>query len=80
MQRVAIARALAIKLWLIMADEPTGNLDSRNSQAILCLFQELNQQDVTLMVVTHDPQVAARARRTIQLFDGALVTDQENAP
>ena len=80
MQRVAIARALAIKPWLILADEPTGNLDSKNSQAILALFQELNSQGVTLVVVTHDPQVAARARRTIELLDGCLVSDQENAP
>jgi putative ABC transport system ATP-binding protein len=80
MQRVAIARALAIKPWLILADEPTGNLDSKNSQAILALFEELNSQGVTLVVVTHDPQVAARARRTIHLFDGRLLSDVDNRP
>lgn len=80
MQRVAIARALAIKPWLILADEPTGNLDSHNSQAILSLFQELNSQGVTLVVVTHDPQVAARAQRTIHLRDGLPVPPGEPAP
>ncbi|MBI5523393.1 MAG: ABC transporter ATP-binding protein [Desulfarculus sp.] len=80
MQRVAIARALAIKPWLILADEPTGNLDSQNSQAILALFQELNSQGVTLVVVTHDPQVAARAGRTIHLLDGRPLGAPEQAP
>ena len=76
MQRVAIARALAIQPRLILADEPTGNLDSDNGQMILELFVKLNRQGTTLVIVTHDEQVAARCRRIVRLRDGRLVSDQ----
>jgi putative ABC transport system ATP-binding protein len=76
MQRVAIARALAIDPLLILADEPTGNLDSETGQHILGLFQKLNDQGVTLIMVTHDEQVGKCCQRIIRMRDGAIVTDQ----
>jgi putative ABC transport system ATP-binding protein len=72
-QRVAIARAIANKPGLILADEPTGALDSKNTQEILSLFDELADNGVALIVVTHDMQVAARAKKTIRLSDGKLL-------
>lgn len=77
-QRVAIARALANRPDLILADEPTGSLESRAGAAILGLFQGLNRSGVTLVIVTHDLAVARHARRIIQLLDGRLVADQAN--
>ncbi len=77
-QRVAIARALVNKPGLILADEPTGALDSRTGQEILALFDELNQQGITLVVVTHDHGVAAHAHRTITLSDGQIIEDKAN--
>jgi putative ABC transport system ATP-binding protein len=74
-QRVAIARAIANKPRLILADEPTGALDSKNTQEILSLFDELSEHGVGLIVVTHDMQVAARAKNTIRLADGKLVSN-----
>lgn len=76
MQRVAIARALAIDPWLILADEPTGNLDSNTGKTILKLFQELNRQGVTILLVTHDEHVAKHCPRVIRMKDGGIVADQ----
>lgn len=72
-QRVAIARALAIQPLLILADEPTGNLDSETGRTILELFQELNYQGATLIMVTHDSNVASYCQRTIYMQDGSIV-------
>ena len=72
MQRVAIARALAVNPKLILADEPTGNLDSTNSIDILNLFQKLNQTGTTIIMVTHDKEVAAFSGKTLTMEDGCL--------
>jgi putative ABC transport system ATP-binding protein len=72
-QRVAIARALIGKPRLILADEPTGALDSTTSQQIMDLLSEINQSGITMLVVTHDAEVASRTRRTIRLHDGQIV-------
>jgi putative ABC transport system ATP-binding protein len=71
-QRVAIARALVSEPLLILADEPTGALDTRTSQEIMALFQELNRQGMTLVLVTHEPEVARFARRVLRFRDGRL--------
>lgn len=71
-QRVAIARALVTKPAIVLADEPTGNLDSKTGKEILALFDGLSQQGVTLIVVTHDRSVAERARRIVHIRDGAV--------
>jgi putative ABC transport system ATP-binding protein len=76
-QRVAIARALVNKPRILLGDEPTGNLDSRTGQEIIGLLQDLNDQGVTLVVVTHDEHVAKHARRIIRLFDGKLERDEQ---
>lgn len=72
-QRVAIARALANDPPIIATDEPTGNLDSRTAETIMDLFRDLIQRGKTLLMVTHDPELAARAQRTISLADGRIV-------
>ena len=72
MQRVAIARALVIAPKLILADEPTGNLDTRNSNEILALFQELNAAGTTIVMVTHDHQVASYSKKIMTMEDGLL--------
>ena len=72
-QRVAIARALAIHPLLILADEPSGNLDSENGRKILELFQELNAQGTTLMLVTHDRSVASYCERVLYMQDGCFI-------
>lgn len=72
MQRVAIARALAVNPKLILADEPTGNLDSRSSQDILHLFKELHQSGTTIIMVTHDEKVAAFSEKVLEMEDGCL--------
>jgi putative ABC transport system ATP-binding protein len=74
-QRVAIARALAQQPDIILADEPTGNLDSKTGQEILALFDKLNAEGQTIVIVTHDPIVAARCRRVVRLSDGRVVGD-----
>ncbi|HYL54760.1 MAG TPA: ABC transporter ATP-binding protein [Gemmatimonadales bacterium] len=75
-QRVAIARALVTHPTLLLADEPTGNLDSHASAEIMALFQSLNDQGITLLVVTHDPNVAQFTKRLIELRDGRLIRDE----
>jgi len=77
-QRVAIARALVTRPLLILADEPTGALDSHTSLEIMALFQELNRQGMTVVVVTHEPDVACFARRILRFRDGKLVSDEAN--
>ena len=77
-QRVAIARALAAEPLLILADEPTGALDTHTGMEVMALFQELNRQGITLVVVTHEPEVARFARRVLRFRDGLLVHDEEN--
>jgi putative ABC transport system ATP-binding protein len=77
-QRVAIARALVTEPLLILADEPTGALDSRTSLEIMALFQELNRQGMTVVLVTHEPDVARFARRILSFRDGRIVQDEAN--
>ena len=77
-QRVAIARALVTEPLLILADEPTGALDSRTSLEIMALFQELNRQGMTVVLVTHEPDVARFARRILVFRDGKVVQDETN--
>lgn len=74
-QRVAIARALVNSPAILMADEPTGNLDSRTSKEVMELFGELNREGITVILVTHDPTVARHAKRLLVLRDGLIVTD-----
>jgi putative ABC transport system ATP-binding protein len=78
-QRVAIARALVTNPALILADEPTGALDSRTSLEIMALFQDLNRQGMTVLVVTHEPDVARVARRGLRFLDGRVVADERQA-
>jgi putative ABC transport system ATP-binding protein len=74
-QRVAIARALVTEPSLILADEPTGALDTRSTAEIMALFEELNGQGITVVFVTHEPEVAAHTRRQIHIRDGQIVLD-----
>jgi putative ABC transport system ATP-binding protein len=74
-QRVAIARALVTAPTLVLADEPTGNLDSRTSIEIMALFQELNQQGITILLVTHEPDIARYAKRIVDMRDGRIIRD-----
>jgi len=75
-QRVAIARAVVMNPALLLADEPTGNLDSTSGREIVSLIERMNQQGLTLIVVTHDPGIGGRARRRIRLSDGAIISDE----
>ncbi len=77
-QRVAVARALVTNPSLILADEPTGNLDSRSSADIMKLLKELHKSGNTLVLITHDNQIAAQAPRRVQIFDGRIVADTGN--
>jgi ABC-type lipoprotein export system ATPase subunit len=75
-QRVAIARALANEPPILLADEPTGNLDSRTSREVMQVFRQLNREDgITIIVVTHDPEIARHARRVVVLHDGKVLCD-----
>jgi putative ABC transport system ATP-binding protein len=74
-QRVAIARALVARPAILLADEPTGNLDSRTSEEILALFDELHRRGQTIIMVTHEPDVARHARRIIRMKDGRVQSD-----
>lgn len=78
-QRVAIARALVNRPSLILADEPTGNLDSRSGEEILSILRDLNAGGVTLILVTHDPSIASYAHRILRLHDGQLVSEEVHA-
>jgi putative ABC transport system ATP-binding protein len=78
-QRVAVARAVVGKPSILLADEPTGNLDSKNSEAVMGLLDELHAEGATICMVTHDPRWARHARRSIHLFDGRIVEEQEAA-
>jgi putative ABC transport system ATP-binding protein len=78
-QRVAIARSLVNDPYFILADEPTGNLDSATTQEILELLESLNRQGKTIIMVTHEPDVGNRARRIVRLFDGQVISDQATA-
>jgi putative ABC transport system ATP-binding protein len=74
-QRVAISRAVVTKPMLILADEPTGNLDSTNGEEVMSLLTELNNEGTTIVMVTHSPSDADKAHRIVQLFDGHIVTE-----
>ncbi len=74
-QRVAIARALVTQPTLLLADEPTGNLDSRTTVDVMALFQELNDQGITILLVTHEPEVAQYAKRIVEMRDGRVIRD-----
>lgn len=79
-QRVAIARALVNEPSFVLADEPTGNLDSTAGEELLGIFDELNSQGRTILLVTHDPEVAARAKRVITMKDGQIDSDRVTRP
>src|SRR5438445_10381560 len=76
-QRVAVARALAGHPSILLADEPTGNLDSRNGDAVMQLLQDLHREGATICMVTHDPRFVKHAQREIHLFDGKVVAEEE---
>ena len=80
MQRTAIARALINQPSLLLADEPTGNLDLATGQSIIALFEQLNREGLTVVVVTHNPLLGGAARRQIQLSDGRLSQTQGRTP
>jgi putative ABC transport system ATP-binding protein len=79
-QRVAVARALAGKPSMLLADEPTGNLDSANGEQVMDLLNELHREGATICMVTHDPRYAAKADRNVMLFDGRIVEEHVAAP
>jgi putative ABC transport system ATP-binding protein len=77
-QRVAIARALCSEPSILLADEPTGNLDSTTAADIMALFDTLHAEGQTLIVVTHEPDIAAHCRRSVRLADGRVLSDVVN--
>ncbi len=76
-QRVAIARALVNNPSLILADEPTGNLDSTSTSEIIAIFKQLNRDGITVVMVTHEPDLAAKTQRIIRLMDGKIISDEK---
>lgn len=78
LQRVAIARAMIMKPEILLADEPTGNLDSQSGKEIIDLLESLNRQGVTLMIITHDPNIGGRAKRKIRIVDGKIVKPDDD--
>jgi putative ABC transport system ATP-binding protein len=76
-QRVAVARSLVMNPSLIMADEPTGNLDTKKSAEIMSLFREINEQGATIILITHEDNIAKHAKRIIKIIDGEIVSDQK---
>lgn len=76
-QRVAIARALVNNPKIILADEPTGALDSRSGIQVMSLFQQLNEEGVTIIMITHDANIANHAKKVLHIFDGEIVEDKE---
>jgi putative ABC transport system ATP-binding protein len=78
-QRAAVARAIVTNPSLILADEPTGNLDSHSTEEVLRIFARLNQERRTVVVITHEPDVAAEAKRVVRLSDGKVVEDRREA-
>jgi putative ABC transport system ATP-binding protein len=78
-QRVAVARALVGEPSILLADEPTGNLDSRNGDAVMELLRDLHRNGSTICMVTHDPRFARHADRTVHLFDGRVVDENVEA-
>jgi putative ABC transport system ATP-binding protein len=78
-QRVAVARALVGQPSILLADEPTGNLDSKNGDAVMDLLRELHRNGSTICMVTHDPRFTRYAERTVHLFDGRIVSEEESA-
>jgi putative ABC transport system ATP-binding protein len=78
-QRVAVARAVVGRPSIVLADEPTGNLDSNNGEAVMGLLAELHREGATICMVTHDPRYARNAQRTVHLFDGRIVEEEEAA-
>ena len=75
-QRVAVARALVTNPALILADEPTGNLDTRSSEEVMNIFEALNRAGRTVVLITHEPDIAARTKRTVRLRDGLIIADE----